>query len=341
MKMARKTRILTIIAIALTVAAVVAVGVIIAIKTNEQRQRQEDYEFATQHLRREKTELMSEHSRLLNEYIDAVGVKSTLSFAFIDLSPLLYDTVFPLFEGEATPDDDIDGIMCLDTENIPGMEGRISRAQYDEMLDAGWGEALFYNGDVALLEGWLNEMEGLLRDSEISLLNIAVFGEGSNYTSAVDPLLLEYGITVAVHYEADEFPLLEVTEGKGGVWHPGVCGWLTNKLTNRMYNLLLRDGGHFFFTVGFDEVDRAYSYDPENSTCVSQFERMAMRIRDSLELNELRIYSDLSEALKYRAEYNDLAEDAAVRAEAEKAAIQTRIKEIENEILDIFNQYFG
>lgn len=336
----RFVRITVICVLSLTLAALAAVSIVSILKTRERERIQSEYDYATRDLRLEKTALESRYDAILDEHIEAAGVKSTLSFAFIDLAPILYETAFPMFEG-GDGDIDIDGILCFDKENIPGMEGRITLSQYEEIIDAGWSTALYYDGYTAGLRDWLGEMSELLSDAGLSMPETAVFAEGSDYSSAADGILLEFGIDTAVHYGKEEFPLLEVTEGEGGVWHPGICGWLTDKVTNRMYNLLLRDGGHFFFAVGFDEIDRAYSYDPNNRTCVSQFARMISRIRDSVGGGELAIYSDLDAARSYRAEYNARSEEAIALAEEERALILKRIDELDLEMLKIFEQHFG
>lgn len=340
----RTLRIFIICAVVVLCLALVALAAVVIYRQAEQSRINNAYETETQELRAEKANLLSKYNRLVDEYVDAVGIKGSLSFAFIDLDTVLYDVVYPMLSEE---EGSIAGILCFSPGNLPGMEGKITSEQYGELVSVGWGNALYFetdkdeDGNEIPLDTWLYEMRTSLGNAGIAMPNTVVFGSDFEYEAELDGLLLENGITHAVQYDSDDFPLIETT-AEDGVWHPGACGWLTSGVSSVMFNEVKRNGGHFVFTVAFNRPKDVYeNYDPQNVDVVDQFEKMLVTIKTSCIDGEFTVYSDLDEAKEYRAVYNAGVEVAKAEAEADRALLQEQINDVDRQLLAVYNKYYG
>lgn len=96
------------------------------------------YKDARYPLERQIRELEEEMEKVKQDYEAMKGNGDRLvALVVTQTGTDLYQTAFPLFR-----EYDVAGTFVVDPENLPGEEGQISVAEYQELLDAGWEAAL-------------------------------------------------------------------------------------------------------------------------------------------------------------------------------------------------------
>ncbi len=327
------------------------------------RDRTLKYEEETRQLRVEKAELIS---KLVGVEAEVVGTdvkyRANLSMIFLGVSDRLYYELFPvMFSTE--PGKNITGIVCLSAEELPGLDDKITVAQYNELLESGWSTALYWQGcdvktdgnfqiidTVAELRAYLDEMRELLDERGIDFPDTLVFKDNNTYSyTKMDSVLAEYGIKYAVHNNEERLALIEQdTTSETGVLHPGAIGWQVEWLNGVPYgkNIFIDDlvniGGCAAFTVSFFPVSHSsYSkshYYGATTSEQNSFAKMIEYIRSRVADDDLLVCS-AEQSFVNREIYFNIKEAVSEEIDSKKAAIEEQISDVDAQIREIADKY--
>lgn len=165
--------------------------------------------------------------------------------------PRILSEIVPLIREHSTAP----ASFAFSETDFPGLPGKMEVQDYRSLKKEGWTACLYWGGDEAPdragdagagregdvkldragnvdsdwdesgnLDRWLGTMEARFREIGEPLPEAILFAEGS-YDPALDPVLAEHGITIAVHHGENELPLMCGADMESEIWHPGACGY--------------------------------------------------------------------------------------------------------------------
>ena len=294
-------------------------------------------------------DLIYENQMLINEknQLDSVmekelGNASFMSFVFVEIDAELYTDVYPMMSAENEAD--LVGIVALSEDELPGMTGNISIDQYNELISAGWGNALYWNGEGELAD-FIERMQTLLGGMEIELPQNIIFASGV-YTKAFDEILLQHGIENAVHSGEEELRYIEQSN-PDGVWHPGRIGWRWLGESTRLKQRVETDYGYALFEINFgrsaeDSRTSFFSIDGESENDEQRrekFERMLNSFRTSMEAEKIDVCRIEDTRTRFELYFERLA---VLTEEKEKrlAEIDSLINDVTRRMTELYNEYY-
>ena len=357
-KIVRRT-LITLAVIALFVLVIVGVNYLEKISNKRQNELQQRYEAETADLRSEMSHLQSLLNTIDDRYAKPLGCKSAMSIIAINTKSDFVETLYSLLL-EKTPSGQLINpcVLGLSPDNIPGENGNISLERYFELLSLGWGSCYFYDNawddkiSEEELDGWLLQMA-----QKLDSLNIprpkAIFVDHA-YRRELDTVLKKYGIETAIHREGTEYPVIELTAGNDGVWHPGAVGWNSVAVSQVVKNSVVYGGGYAVFTVGrglavkndenVEVLDKS-SIIETSELFVLNIERYAETFTKMLEnlrahqmAGELKLMT-VDGAREFRLDYLARVDATASDKAQERAALQARMDEIAKELIEIMQKY--
>ena len=287
----------------------------------------------------EKQQLYHEKDNLKKGVNASISLFSYISFIFTELDAGLYNDVLPVL----TENGPFVGVMAYSEDELPGGEGNITVEQHDELISLGWGNALYWNGEGEL-SAFLNSMEHTLGALGIDMPLSVVFG-GDSYHPDHDAVLLEYGIENAVQSGKGDYSLIEKDEPIG-IWHPGITGWRTSKISTKIKSTLEASGGYSTFMIVFDNS-------PENSTTsyyhiegesVSNgmreevFVKMLINFKRAAEKETILVLTVDASREAAKTHFDDIRkyEEESSRRIAE---IDIQIAALDREMIDLYEKY--
>ena len=310
------------------------------------RDEDAEYEEKLSVLLHDNQRLNNEKEKILLSIEKEFAVPSYMSLLFVDLDPAIYTEAFPIMSKQSVDDVAIVGVLALSEDELPGLDGKLTLSEYNALTDAGWGSALYWNGEKEL-DSFITDMELLLDGIGIDLPDSVVFAYGT-YSSECDATLLSHGIGNAVHSGEENLTYVEGSD-PDGVWHPGRIGWRcigssTNSST-QLKNDVEANGGYALFELGFDNSAEKYetSFFPvagneQDADRVDKFRKMIASFKQSVIKGRIAV-----DTVGNVREVFDSCYEARARAEEES---QLRLLQIEQELEDIrhrmtelYNQY--
>lgn len=315
-----------------------------------------EYDIEMDKLIYQKNKLLSQIGSIDSEIIATKGNTSYIGFIFTTLDSELYSSAYRIMSHKDPIDEVVDnaedtesvsdlpslvGVIALSEKELPGLEGKITKAELDEMLSAGWSLALYWDGEGDLSE-YIVAMSALLTPLGIeSLPSTMVFREGS-YTTDYDSVLQEHGIENAVHHGENDMTLIENTT-PDGVWHPGAVAWKSGMPATILRRSIETDGGYGFLEVSFAPVEEAgyYAYSElkgEENTRLSSFKKMISVIGTSVKNGDVEVLSPDDTRYKIERYYLD-GVDIDIEYEKKKASLEAELKEIEKRIDELYREH--
>ena len=321
-----------------------------------------DYDIAMNQLLYKKTKILAQISNIRNEVTVAKGNTSYIGIIFTDLDRALYDTAYqvmsqrdplgaePTEETETTDSIEateatlppIVGVMALSPTELPGLDGNITRAEFDELVECGWGIALYFDGEGELYS-YIETMRTLIEPLGITELPSTILFKKDVYTVDYDELLLTYGIDIAIHHGENDMPYIEINEPVG-VWHPGAVGWKSGMDATYLRRNILLGGGYGFLEVNFGAIEENsdYAFEELNklggNDRLPSFTTMVRLLAESVKTGDLEIYSPDSIRYKVERYYSDGVE-IDIEYENKKASLEKELKEIERQIDELYKAH--
>jgi hypothetical protein len=269
-----------------------------------------------------------------------------MSILFVDLDSAIYTEAFPIMSKQDEEDVAIVGVLALSEDELPGLDGNLTLPEYNALTDAGWGSALYWNGEKEL-EGFIIDMHTLLDSVGVDFPDSMVFAYGT-YSSEYDATLLMHGIENAVHSGEENLSYIESAD-PDGVWHPGRIGWRcigsSANSSTQLKNDVEADGGYALFEIGFDNSPEKYetSFFPvagneQDADRVGKFRNMIASFKQSVK-NGRMVVDHVGNA---RDTFDSCYESRARAEEDSKlrlAKIEEELDKIRRQMTDLYNQY--
>ena len=350
---------ITLAVIALFALVLLGVNYLETLSNRRQSERQQQYEAETAEMKTELSRLQSLLNTLDDRYTQPLGCKAAISIIAISTREDFIEALYPLFLETGSEGESLSPcVLGLSPTNLPGLEGNISLERYRELQSLGWGSCLFYDNawddkiTEEALADWLTEMSLALDGMNIELPRSVFFDHA--YRRELDPVLRQFGIETAIHREGTQYPVIELTAGNEGVWHPGGVGWNSVAISQVVKNSAVYGGGYFAFTVG-----RGLAVKDDNNTqvldkttsiettelFVINIEKYAITFKNMMD--NLRAHRDKAElkittvegGREFRLDYLARLDATADAKAAEKADIQARMSAITKEMMEIMKKY--
>ena len=327
------------ISLRMTAVILLVAAVFTLFSCNRRAEEDPEYERQLAALINEKQILLKEREALQNGMSAAVGRCSFMSFIFTELDDGLYNDVFPIFsDGEP-----IVGVMALSEDELPGLEGRVTREQFDRLVGLGWGTALYWDGEGSLVD-FLDSMRAKLSVLGIDMPSSLVFKAGM-YELEYDSVLESYGIFNAFHGGDADFSLVDSSDPEG-TWHPGIIGWRNLQQSTRLKQFIETKGGYSAFQIVFDnspENHQTAFYHIEgestgNGLRPEVFARMIKSFKKSIEKGTMRVLN-IDDTRVAVGDYYEAKDKYLTDAELRYAEIAAEILEIEGRITQLYDLY--
>ena len=314
-----------------------------------------DYDIEMDKLVYQKNKLLSEIGDIESEANAVKGNTSYIGFIFTTLDSELYSSAYRIMSqkdpiGETVSDAETEqtvadlpclvGSVALSPSELPGLDGKITMAELDEMIGNGWSVVLFWDGEGDLGE-YIDGMASRLESLGFDLPSTLIFKENT-YSPDYDAVLLDHGIENAIHHGENEMPLIENTV-PDGVWHPGSVAWKSGMPATILRRSIETDGGYGFLEISFAPVEDsgyyAYSeYKGEENVRLSSFEKMISVISTSVKNGDVEVLSPDDTRYKVEKYYID-GVDIDIEYEKKKASLEAELKEIEKRIDELYREY--
>ena len=345
----RKRIILFATAILLVIGTVVGIVAIVQTafgKKGPSKESIAEYERELSKLVYEKQSLTRQIGEIEDNIFGTIGKGAYMSFMFLNLDEELYDVVYPILNEGEYP---LVGVLAFSADEMPGMYGKITMEQYGELLDAGWGTVLYWNGEGSL-DTFIMEMRAMLTSADIDV-PVSIAFKGGSYDKNYDSLLEDNGIVNVIHNGDGSMNILNV-ETPDGLWYPGYIGWNNRnkyKGSVRLKDATESSGGYALFAIKFYELEnddlRGTGYypigeDADNTTEAQSFLRMIERFKNSIATSSIKI-TTVEGAREGRLEYEQLYGEMTAAGYEYKHQIEEQIKEVERQMTLLYSKYYG
>ena len=208
---------------------------------------------------------------------------ATMTIVVTSTNEMLYTDVYPIFNGTSKYNVKnetlkLTGTICLSDTDLPGGEGNVTLEQFNEMIEAGWTTALYFDYAAAgNVEAYLLKMSGLLSSLGIEMPDSAYFLAGA-YNTDYDGMLISRGIKNVIHHEERGLDLIG-TDLDSTMWRVGDIGWNNTTLANPTFTALMSTAGGLSFSVGFNDWDRTRYFSGDDVGSAA-FARMLDKFRE-------------------------------------------------------------
>ena len=302
--------------------ALLLIGILVVGLQNgaSKRERAEILERAAP-LERQRDALVDRRDRLQREHYERVQGKATEQILFLELDPLLMSEVFPLMQEWGIP-----GVLGLSEGNFPDDPGRISRAEFDSLLAAGWETCLVCEGaeDFA---AWDRAMTERLAQAGIDKPRAVYFTEDA-FRADWQEQIAACGYTVAIHHGEDGLSL-NGKDAEGALWLSGAHPWNYVGVSDEIASLVEQHGQHCF-TLRFSEGREHYG--------TESFRRMLEFVKPYLDEDSLEITGFLSARDLHDPEKNGV-NAATEQWKREDEELARQIRELNRQIDGIYKEW--
>ena len=334
-KRARKMQMIQIGAAIAAVVAIIAILLVIFIPNKDKGYS--EYEAKLDKLTLRKQQLLAQLDKLGPDMDKALGNTSYMSLLFTTLDSALYTSAHPVM---AEGSNDIVGIMALSPNELPDLEGKITKKQFDTLLALNWGTALYWNGEGDL-EDYILQMQVLLDEHRIDFPTTMAF-KSKTFKLEYDEILLQYGIKNALHGDDAGLPIRVQTEPTG-VWHPGYIGWKASG-SSLLKRQVEGEGGYALFEISFSQDNSATAYfdvsgETEGARAES-FRKMINLFKSSVRSGAVEVLSTEQTRAKVEKYYSERSSIEIENAQA-RQQINAEIAEIERQMTELYHEYNG
>ncbi len=269
----------------------------------------------------EKSKLEQEIKKLDSEYDKQAFGMGTVEILFTGAEAGIYTDIYPIMKEYG-----YSGVVTLSEDQFPGSEGCMSIAQLNELLKAGWTTCIQWKADAAD-EKWLTKLADRMKKNGIPETKVLYFTRNT-YKSSLDSRLSELGYTIAIHHGEEKLELVVNRAGEG-VWHPGAVGMKGNAPRYKLEDAVSQSG-NIVFTVGYEESEELY----DSETFRAMLKQFANHTQ-----NESLMITDPLSAREYRRQMEEGEGSVTTDYEEQKAALESRLSELEEEYQNIIEKY--
>lgn len=269
-----------------------------------------------QPLDEEKKELQEQLESLENEYEENTKSQATVELLFTQADKELYTELFPEMKKNG-----IVGIIALSLDELPNMEGNIIRREFEEMLNEGWSYCLRWNGEGEL-KSFLNEMEDTFYNISLTMPK-AIYFEPGTYSSSYSEILEAHGFNTAVHHGEENLPII-VSGGENEIWEIGAYSFEADDSLDYLEDVRENKGNCVCAVSGQDGLD------------IYEMFKSYISVFKSGQDKELYKITTFGSARTIHSEASEAKEQYSGKYESEKADLEKRIYELDEQIKDIY-----
>lgn len=309
-------------AVLLLAAALLVTLLVVELQDRADKQKHSDILDRAAPLERERDELILRRDRLQRDYEDRIRAPGTEELLFLELDPRLVTELAPLLQERG-----LTGSLGLSETEFPGGEGKITRAEFDGLIAAGWDCCLVCReSDFA---AWDRSMTEKLAAAGIEKPRTIYFPEDVFHIS-MEEEILRAGYAVIVHHGEDRLNSLD-GELSGELWLIGAHPWNYAGVKAEIETLAKRSGAQCF-TLRFSPGREEYGEE--------SFRNMLDYLGPFLENGSLRVTGFLSARDAHDPEKNG-TEAESERWEREREELNGQIRLLDDQILAIYREWNG
>lgn len=235
---------------AITVLVIVMLGLLLWIDRKEEMAQAEIYQewdYLRQPISERVADLEKKISELDAELKDSMTPKGTIEILFTDLNKDVFDIAYPLLD-----EYDYTATLALSGTSLPGMDGCMTKEQFETLMDAGWETCVLYDGKELI--PWWRTLREQLDNRDIKKPREIYFPHGK-YKAEMDDMIKQLGFTIAIIKDNNKSPI--VTKDEVDLWHVGAVGYMTSKARTWMEEAADKDG-NVVFCVSFNEGNEQF-----------------------------------------------------------------------------------
>ena len=199
---------------------------------------------------------LSEEAVALTHQIDSLKEKrekqltgsGQMSVIFTEPNERIYSEAYKM-------SNDIPFVVLISENDLPGSDGNLSWTQLSELIDAGWGLCLYWDGSTEP-EVWDSNMRQLLADHHLDEVKSVYFPK-NNFITALAAEFAALGYHTLVHHGENGLPTSCTSIDEAGLWLPGACGWSSQGSSSMPKNTAI-NGGSLTFTINYSQEDELY-----------------------------------------------------------------------------------
>ncbi len=307
--------------IATIITLILALGLgILLWSTNREEKKQNEIQAelddATRPLLVKKQEIKQEIENLDKTYEVIEAPKATTQVIFTGLEADVYNVCYPIMKKFGYT-----GILAISLTQLPGMEGRMSLEQFQELIDEGWNICIKWDADKSV-RSWWPELQKQVEQLGLQTGVVVYFTTGT-YKSSLDAQLTDMGFSIVVHHGEEGKSLIQSSHEEG-LWHLGSVGLMGEKPKLRLTEAL-EQVGNITYLVGFELEDEMY-HERSFLSMLSYFDAYVAN-------QELVVSSDLAEVRQDYLENSEAYQQARKEEyEQAKAILEAKLAEVEAEI---------
>lgn len=297
-----------------------------------------EYDAKLDKLAYKKQQLQTELDKLGPDMEKRLGNTSYMSFIFTSLDEALYTSAHPIMAEGST---DLVGILGLSPSELPDMEGKITKKQFDTLMLLEWGTALYWDGNGDL-EAFIVNMQTLLEDAKIDFPETLSFKNGK-YRAEYDAIIAEYGIKNVIH-NGESGLAIRVEGQPEGIWHPGVVGWKAGMSATLLKRSVESEGGYALLEINFNNSpdNSAYSYfeiegESENER-IDSFRKMVNLFKTSVKSGAIEVLTTEEVRAKVEKYYSERTVIELEHAERRRELL-AEISDIERQMTELYYEY--
>ena len=246
--------------------------------------------------------------------------KATTQVIFTGLEADVYNVCYPIMKRFGYT-----GLLAISLKQLPGMDGRMSLEQFQELIAEGWDICIKWDADTPA-RIWWPELQKQMEQLELQTGAVVYFTTGT-YKGSLDAQLMDMGFSIVVHH-GEEGKSLVQSNHEEGIWHLGSVGLAGEKPKFRLTEAL-EQVGNITYLVGFELEDEMYQ---ERSflSMLSYFDAYVanQELIVSSDMTELR-QNYLEQSETYQQARKEEYQQARSILEAKLAEVEAKLSEIE------------
>ncbi len=216
-------------------------------KEMKEAEKYQEWDYLRQPISAHVEDLEQKISSLEQELKDSMSPKGTVQIVFTDVSKDVYEICYPLLD-----EYDYTATLALCSSSLPGMEGCMTKEQFQTLMDAGWETCVLYDGKDLI--PWWKELRSELDNRQIKKPR-EIYFPGGKYKQEMDEEIKKLGFTIAIIKDSNQSPI--VTKDEADLWHVRAIGYMNAKSRTWMDEAIKKDG-NVAFCVSFKKGDEEF-----------------------------------------------------------------------------------
>lgn len=313
------------VAIIVSIVLVIGLGVFIGVvqhQENKQVELETEWQEERLPFQVQLKEYEQEMVDLANVYEADLQPKATVQFLFTDLSAKIYTECYPDMQKM-----NFTGVLAVAENQLPGDEGCLTKDQFKELVENGWTVCVLWEEETNS-SSWFTNLKKDLEKVDVEKVTSIYFPQGT-YETEYDAKLKELGFGVIICGKGDNESPLQL-QHEEGIWHAGAIGFMSLQPKIWLNEAIAQDA-NITFTVGFENEKEAYNEE--------SFDAMLKYCQSYDKSGDLMVGSLENARNHYAIRVSGLTPEQETKYKEEKAAIEAKIAEVEEQLAKIDARY--